>query len=175
MKTLSMLATALIAGVIGCAPAGEGGPEGDTFIAFATHFKGFRSWESFPVTTGGGDPVHTGGPRTEYLKERPAEGADEFPVRTILVKETDTEALADRTVFAMVKRGGDYNASGATGWEWFELKNIDDQTVDIVWRGVGPPAGEKYGGDPNAGCNSCHEGARSNDFVLSTAIRLSDL
>ncbi len=175
MKTSSILGLASLLAVMGCAPASETAPQGDTFLAFASHFKGFRTWEPFPVTTGGGDPVHTTGPRTEYLKARPDEGASEFPVRTIIVKETDTEALADRTVFAMVKRGGDYNASGAAGWEWFELKNIDEQNVSIVWRGVGPPAGEQYGGDPNAGCNSCHEGAAKNDFVLSTALQLSDL
>lgn len=175
MRITSWLALAPLAWALGCAPASSGDADGETFIAFATHFKGFRSWESFPVTTGGGDPVHTSGARTEYLQARPAAGADAFPVRTIIVKETDAEPLVDRTVFAMVKRGGDYNASGATGWEWFELKNIDEESVDIVWRGVGPPAGEKYGGDPNAGCNSCHEGARDNDFVLSTALRLDDL
>jgi hypothetical protein len=42
----------------------------------------------------------------------------------------------------------------------------------VVWRGVGPPSGEAYGGDPTA-CNTCHAAARDNDSVLSSRIRLS--
>lgn len=166
-----------LAWILGCAPSGDGGDgtQTGTFLAFASSFAGFRHWESFQVPPGDGNTVHTMGPRTEYLNQRPAAGSAEFPVKTIIVKETTTEALADRTVFAMVKRGGDYNAQGAAGWEWFELKNVDENTVDILWRGVGPPAGEKYGGDPNAGCNSCHLGAKDNDFVLSKSIRLEDM
>ena len=173
-----LLLTGILGALLGCAPAsGEtGGDAGDTFLAFASSFKGYRDWEAFPVPEGSGDgTVHTLGPRTEHLNKRPAEGATEFPVGTILVKETTTEALADRKVFAMVKRGGDYNAEGAAGWEWFELQNVTEQDVLIVWRGVGPPAGEMYGGDPAAGCNSCHVGGKANDYVLSTTVTLEDL
>jgi hypothetical protein len=153
--------------LLGCGPGGGGGApvEGDTFLAFASSFKDFRTWESFPVDEVDDATVHTTGPRVEYLNERPDDGSSAFPVRTIIVKEFTEGALADRKVFAMVKRGGDYNLKGAAGWEWFELQNLDDSTVDIVWRGVGPPVGEKYGGDPNASCNSCHKGAANNDFV----------
>lgn len=173
---LSTLALTLVLGA-GCGSGGGApGGSGDTYLAFASSFAGFRKWESFPVPEGSGDgTVHTLGPRTEYLNQRPGDGDTEFPVGTIVVKETTSEALADRKVFAMVKRGGDYNSAGAEGWEWFELKNLDESTVDIVWRGVGPPAGEMYGGDPNAGCNSCHGAAKDNDFVLSTEIKLEDL
>jgi hypothetical protein len=148
----------------------------DSFIAFAKHFSGFRTWESFPLpaSTATGD-VHLEGARTEYLNERPPEGSTSFPVGTIIVKEMDDGALPDRQIFAMVKRGGTYNQAGASGWEWFELQNVDESTVTIVWRGVGPPAGEMYGGDPNGGCNGCHGGAKSNDFVLSEALSLDKL
>jgi len=170
----TLVLTLGLAAGCGAPESGEGG--GETFLAFASSFEGFRGWESFPVPEGMGDgTVHTLGPRTEYLNRRPAEGDTEFAVGTILVKETTSEALADRKVFAMVKRGGDYNAAGARGWEWFELKNLDEERVSIVWRGVGPPAGEMYGGDPNAGCNGCHVGAKENDFVLSDAITLEGL
>lgn len=167
----------LAAAVAGCGPGGAAaGDAGETYLAFASSFAGYRGWEAFPVPEGSGDgTVHTLGARTEHLNKRPAEGATEFGVGTIIVKETTSEALADRKVFAMVKRGGDYNAQGAAGWEWFELQNLDEQAVRIVWRGVGPPAGEMYGGDPKAGCNGCHVGAADNDFVLSTAITLEAL
>lgn len=173
----SLLPALLLAAALpACGPSsGETTPEGDTFLAFASSFKDFRKWEAFPVPEGEADVVHTLGPRTEYLNHRPAAGATEFGVKTIVVKETTTEALADRKVFAMVKRGGGYNSAGAAGWEWFELKNIDESNVDIVWRGVGPPAGEMYGGDPNAGCNSCHLGGASNDYVLSAGLDLEAL
>jgi len=173
---LSKVLLALSLAVLGCAPSGGGEEEGESYLAFSSSFQGFRKWEAFPVPEGaGGDPVHTMGPRTEYLKHRPGDDDTAFPVRTIIVKESNEGTLGDRTVFAMVKRGAGYNAQGAAGWEWFELKNLDETNVDILWRGVGPPAGEKYGGDPNAGCNSCHEGAADNDFVLSSKIRLGGM
>lgn len=175
--SLPAIALGLAVSVGGCAPPSDTEvPVGDTYLAFASSFKGFRTWESFPVDDMGDDVVHIAGPRTEYLNQRPEAGDTTFPVKTIVVKESeDVAALADRKVFAMVKRGGDYNSKGATGWEWFELKNIDEENVDIVWRGVGPPAGEMYGGDPNAGCNGCHVGDPDNDFVLSAGLDLEAL
>jgi hypothetical protein len=55
----------------------------------------------------------------------------------------------------MVRRGGTYNRQ-LPGWEWFEITPVDDHRSHIVWRGVGPPKGEEYGGDPNGSCNTCH-------------------
>ena len=55
---------------------------------------------------------------------------------------------------------------GARDWEWFEI--IEDPTT-IVWRGLGPPNGESYGGDPDA-CNSCHTQCAGNDFVCSPTL-----
>ena len=77
-------------------------------------------------------------------------------------------------IFGRVKRGGGYNVGGANGWEWFELKNLDEQQSTIIWRGVGPPVGEMYAGDPNGGCNGCHGVASSNDFVLSEPLTLKN-
>ncbi len=73
-----------------------------------------------------------------------------------------------------MKRGGGYN-SGAPGWEWFDLALLDDASdgVRIVWRGVGPPAGETYGGDPAAGCNSCHV-ACDNDAICAKPLALGN-
>ena len=72
---------------------------------------------------------------------------------------------------AMVKRGANFNALGARGWEWFELVE-GPRGVAINWRGLGAPDGEGYGGDPLGTCNSCHQMAAGNDFVLSEALTL---
>ena len=92
---------------------------------------------------------------------------------TIIVKEPSDGDLTTRQIFAMVKRGGDFNPTGAVNWEWFELQNVDSATVQIVWRGFGPPAGETYGGNP-AFCNGCHVIAADNDDVWSSALQLSN-
>ncbi len=179
LQILGAIAAAALAscGSSDAAPSADtAGATSATYLAFGDAFQGFRSWESFkvPADSAAATGVHTSGPRTEYLKSRPAKGSTSFPVGTIIVKQFDDER-SDGQIFAMVKRGGDYNAAGASGWEWFELQNASDGTTAILWRGVGPPSGEKYGGDPSGGCNSCHGTARDNDFVRSSAIRLSEL
>jgi len=147
--------------------------DGSTFLAFTPAFEGWRTWERFPLGEGDAQgQAHLAGPRTEYLNKRPPTGSTRFPVGTIIVKELEVGDLGDRKVFAMVKRGGTYNAASAPGWEWFELHNAPDGTMgSIVWRGFGPPAGEQYGGDKN-GCASCH--ATGNDFVHGAALALSN-
>lgn len=162
-----------------------GGSDGDdgasvdqtgSFLAFDADFAGWRGWEAFHLPDAPSDGVvHLAGPRTEYLNARPPKGSHEFPVGTIIVKELETGAMQDRKVFAMVKRGGGYDAAAAPGWEWFELSNNPDGSFKrIVWRGLGPPAGEQYGGDPS-GCSGCHSASKDNDYVSPTALRLSDL
>jgi hypothetical protein len=189
------------AAVSGCQAAGASSPpDAQYFVAFAPDFYGFHDWPSaiaVPAPTlptpqsgagdgglrdgGSGDGgladagadggIHSG-PLTVYWNRAPVAGSTSFPVGTIIVKEGDSGDLTTRQIFAMVKRGGDFNPTGAVGWEWFELKNIDEDSDAIVWRGVGPPAGERYGGDP-ATCNDCHAQAASNDCVWSSALQLA--
>lgn len=147
-------------------------PTGESLIAFASSFTDFRTWAAYPVTETD-TTVHITGPRTVYLNHAPPHGSKAFPVGTIIVKESEDAALTERKIFAMVKRGASYNASGAQDWEWFELKNVDASRVTIIWRGVGPPAGETYGGDASGGCNTCHTEASANDYVRSSALSLS--
>jgi cytochrome P460 len=161
--------------IAACAPAEstpDADPVGDTFLAVDSSFNGFRTWEAFAMPPGENGTIHTAGVRTTYLNHAPKTGSTEFPVGTIIVKESEDGPIADRQVFARVKRGGGYNAGGAAGWEWFELKNEDPQRSTRIWRGVGPPVGEKYGGDPNGGCNGCHGAAKDNDYVLSGPLQL---
>jgi hypothetical protein len=166
----------VVAALASCA-GGGGAPTTNAdadFLAFDEDFRGYHSWHGYDVT-GDADLVgiHDGSTVTEYLRELPPSGSTEFPKGSIIVKEA-TGGTIPHEIFAMVKRGNDWNTSGVVGWEWFELENLDDgkDGVKRIWRGVGPPAGEMYGGDPNAGCNPCHA-ACGNDGVCAKPLNLS--
>jgi hypothetical protein len=145
----------------GAADSGVG-PTAGEFIAYTADFDGYRAWSHITVVDdgGAGGSVHVQTPLIEYINRPPPAPTAAFPVGTILVKEAATGDPGTRQAFAMAKRGGDYNAAGAAGWEWFELQNIDSSgTVEILWRGTAPPAGEVYAGNVNGDCNTCHEKA----------------
>jgi hypothetical protein len=151
----------------GCGASAEDVDAGPTFVAFPTDFKGFSTWKH--VTFENGEALglsHVAGPRTVYINREPPADATAFDVGTIIVKVTDL----DGKIFARVKRGGTFNSKGAAGWEWFELLETAQHDILVKWRGVGPPLGETYGGDPNAGCNMCHKGAVASDYVLSPGL-----
>lgn len=107
----------------------------------------------------------------EYLNKPPPSGSAEFPIDTIIVKEGTDGAVLGRLYFAMVKRSATWNADGARGWEWFELENLAEGSVRIVWRRE-PPLGDMYGGDPSSTCNTCHVQC-GNDSVCAKAVQLS--
>jgi hypothetical protein len=156
----------LVAALAACGPTSGAPPAGASdggdgqFVAFAADFAGYRTWAHITVVDDGGDPTHAAAVLTEYINESvPAAGVP-FPVGTIIVKEPTTGDPDTRQAFAMVKRGGTYNAGGAAGWEWFELQNVDDAgDVGILWRGTAPPLGEKYAGNISGDCNTCHQTA----------------
>jgi hypothetical protein len=167
-------AIAAAAGVLGaCGGGGGGGPEdaSRTFLAFSSTFAPFRSWTSFHSDGPADDntfPPDVLGPRTQYINTPPPHDATEFPVGTVIVEVRES---GTQKIFGAVKRGGGFNAGGATNWEWFELS---DAPVTIVWRGVGPPLGDTYGGDPNGGCNTCHlRCGAGNDYVCSPRLALA--
>lgn len=138
------------------------------FVAFSGDFQGFRAWPSFtmPAAPDQGGGAHVAGDRTVYVNQVPPAGATEFPKGTIVIKEMKG---ADPKLFAMVKRGGGYNGTGAVDWEWFEVRELSgDSLMDVEWRGVGPPAGEEYAGNAEGGCNGCHA-ASPHDGVLSAS------
>lgn len=147
---------------------GGGTTEPDTFIAFNTSFAPFRTWpmrHSDGPIDDGTLPPGVAGPRDQYVNEIPPPGSLEFPVGTMIVEvRTDIGKI-----FASVKRGGDFNAGGAKDWEYFELA---ENPVMYVWRGLGPPLGDTYGGDPN-GCNNCHRACEANDYICSPVLQLA--
>lgn len=175
--TLTVLA-AVGGGIGGCSSDGNESAtqSADTacFVAQSSDFTPFKTWPSnhYDAPTDLAGNVHVAGPRTEYWNRAPEKGALTFPVGTIIVKAIETSSTSAHHVFAMVKRGCGFNASGAKDWEWFEL---GDQN-QILWRGVVPASGDSYNGDPTGGCNGCHgKGCAANDSVCSpsTALHLS--
>jgi hypothetical protein len=153
-----------------------------SFVAFARDFAGFRSWERHAVR-GAMVPIGAApGPTFVYVNRRAPAGAHRWPVGTILIKTIETGAPHEWTIHAMVKRGVPYNARGAIGWEFFELRlpeNGGDPVV--VWRGPGPPTGHGYaaigrdaGSDPiPLVCNDCHAAAWQSDGVLTPSLALA--
>jgi len=179
-NSVSTLGLAAVLGVAGAAAACSGDDAGsDTdggacFIAFDPTFDGFRQWTSFSYNapSDGDGGVHVSGPRIEYTKTLPPHGVAQFPVGSLIVKEVGIDDPANHHIFAMVKRGCDFNAQGAAGWEYFELTEVTGGAT-IKWRGVVAPAGDNYGAD-GSNCNGCHAACTDNDSICSQYIRLSD-
>ena len=144
--------------------AADAGPS--PFIADQGDFSGFTTWESFDGGTEAMDNLAVEGQRTIYLNQRPPHGSIQFPQGTIIVKTT-----AGAPTFGMAKRGGEFNATGALGWEWFQLASDGGTDVQIVWRGAGPPVMFTY--STGGTCNSCHFSGYFNDFVEGSALQLS--
>ena len=140
---------------------------GDTFVAFNDAFAPFRTWTMVHDELLDPDmtlPAGVAGPRDQYINKLPPAGSTEFPIGTIIVEvRTDTGKI-----FVSVKRGGDFNPTGALNWEYFELT---ENPVMYLWRGVGPPDNDTYGGDVN-GCNSCHRQCAANDYICSPKLQL---
>jgi hypothetical protein len=187
------LALVLGAGAAGCSvvpAAGDGG--GGQFLAFASTFNGFHSWPSAPAMpspnlppfdAGGVGPdggATDGGihppPETEYWQIPTPPVGNAFPLGTIIVKETEEPDPTARQVFAMVKRGANFNENGAKNWEFFELINNPDGSEKVNWQGYGPSSAtmDLYGGNPQV-CNNCHVLAAPNDYIWSAALQLSNL
>lgn len=149
------------------------------FIAFQTNFADYRDWKSELVAEDPEGLGHLTGTRYVYISEMPPNGSEAFPTGTMIVKEAQNgEDRADWDIFAMVKRGNNYNATGAHGWEWFELTWIGDVPA-IAWRGPTSPANSGYtdlDGDTAASgdCNACHAGAWQNDYVIDAALQLQE-
>ncbi len=180
-KILALTAVTLAGScAIGCTTAATSDEaDAGVFVAQASDFSGFHSWASTPGVgpVGAPDPsaatdggIHSG-PMTTYINQKPPHGSTSFPVGTIIVKEQNDPQLTDRQIFAMVKRGGGYNLAGAVDWEWFELRNLDANDVEIVWQAI-PLSAESYASNPNV-CNDCHLLIKTNDYVWTQGLSLS--
>lgn len=161
---------------LGC---GEEVPcDGVEYVAMARDFESYRHWKRYVLQE---PDLRLGtGARTVYIDPPPPRDATVFPLCTRIVKvgeegDDPTEWL----MVAMAKRGGDYNADGAVGWEWFDLDLTDRGVPAIEWRGPVPPEGRGYecalgeddGGVEIGDCNTCHA-ASANDAVLTAELAL---
>jgi hypothetical protein len=156
-------------------PDGDG--PGSSFIALQRDFAGFESWSSYDL---GESPLegHPPGERVAFINRTPDPGLEVFPVGTMIVKTAQSGPFEDWLIHAMVKRGGDFNRTGADGWEWFELKFSASRQPVLVWRGEVPPNGERYGClagtcEDAPDCNGCHMDSKSNDFVAAPSLMLN--
>jgi hypothetical protein len=150
-----------------------------TFIALDRDFIGFTNWRRSDL---GSDPIagHPSGPRFGYLNRPVAQGTTHYPLGPIIVKTIGSDP--DPTtweIFAMAKRGGDFNAEGARDWEFFRLRWVADGP-HIVSRGrtaVDPEdGGSGYTGSLDSAfgemCNNCHGAqAAATDHVLSPLLQ----
>lgn len=156
-------------------------PKPDPYIALERDFQNYGEWPELdigPIEQQG--TTHEAGDARIWVNAMPPTGATEFPVGTTIVKQAVADGEGRRRTFAMVKRGGGYNAKGSPGWEWFELAQRADDSTALLWRGPDVRAGDSYRpgpeghlDDPMGGCNGCHQMAQKNDFVLNEALRLS--
>src|SRR5262245_4827739 len=152
-----------------------------TFIALDSDFADFRSWKRVPL---GDAPLvgHPPGQRFGYLNHAAPRGATAYPVGTLIVKTVEATPVPEQwEIFAMGKRGGNFNAGGARNWEFFRLR-FGGGVVHIVSRGltaIDPEAdgGGGYLGNLESGfadlCNGCHgtPASAATDHILSPALQ----
>jgi hypothetical protein len=171
---------ALVVGLALCAGCNE--PRAQTFVALDSDFAPFRTWERVAL---GDAPLmgHPPGPRFGYLNHRARKGATAYPLGTIVVKTIEPSAAPETwEIFAMAKRGGDFNPAGARDWEFFRLKFFHG-IVHVVSRGEDPFDPDADGGlcgySCNSGalvggqCNDCHgtPASAATDHILSAALQ----
>lgn len=165
------LALALAASLACAACGADPGEEAGTFVAFQQHFTPYRSWTSVNL----GMRTLVGHPTGEAVvyANRPVPTACAWPVGSILVKEIRTgEDQRAWELFAMVRRGGSYDANPAAGWEFFTLGLAANGAPVITGRGINPGI-DTYSGAGGGGCNGCHGAPAAHPFdsVLTEAFR----
>lgn len=150
-----------------------------TFVATEADFVDFDRWERFERSDQSFLPSHLGGETYVYLNRRPPEGAERYPVGTIVIRVTQAGPASDWEVHAMALRGDGYNAEGAVGWEYFDLeieRTGEQLTPRIHWRGEGPgDEGDGYAHGAEGvqlGCNHCHGAVPELHGLLGEELRL---
>jgi hypothetical protein len=106
-----------------CLPACDGHrpqvrrlPERRVFIALERDFADSRSWGSLALTTlPARGNTHAEGQHRVFINALPPPGTAPFPVGTLIVKEVHAVEPDQNRLFAMAKRGADFNAQGARG------------------------------------------------------------
>jgi len=161
-----------------CETEDDGVQRTEPFIALVRDFEGFQEWESFAVPSPAAGP-HAGSDVVVFINDRPKKDVETFPPGTVIVKAVQDGAPQAWNLHAMVKRGADFNAAGALGWEFFDLRLSNEEVPVIIWRGPKPPLGHGYElanpedlNPDDTDCNTCHTSAH-NDAVLSTDLQFT--
>ncbi len=131
-------------------------------------FAGFPSWTRTPVPT---TDVYEHAVYSNAL----ADQGPPWQLGAAFVRAEESGPQQAWLLHGMVRRGGDFNAGLATGWEFFGLFIDEQGTVELIWRGDHPPLGAGYAepdtgvadagpnGLPAGDCNGCH---RDPDAVI---------
>jgi hypothetical protein len=137
------------------------------FVASSSDFANFRNWTQVASVQGSSPSLgeaHKGNDenatRTIYVKDNVEREADgNFPVGTLIVKDTKDADGNTIEVTAMVKRGNDFNPTH-NDWEWFMLTPDGNIMEDngMIARGAMLMDGM---------CGACHTQVKNNDFVFS--------
>lgn len=137
------------------------------FLVQDSDIADFTSWYSQPFVI---DPIadifYPPGSRFGFINHVAAPGATSYPIGTIIIKAIENSK--DPTtwqLFGMSKRGGDYNAAGAVGWDFF-LPRFENGVPHIYSSGLTPTVdGNPDMGAVNEGsyfaggqiaCDVCH-------------------
>jgi hypothetical protein len=176
--TLALLVAAGWLG--GCGGATK--PPVEQFVAADSDVADFWTWYTQPfVADAVADIVYPPGSRVGFLNHRPPAGTTSYPLGTIIVKAIENDNVpANWELFGIAKRGGDYNAAGAHGWE-FLLLRVDDGVAHIYSRGLTPTVdgradmvvneGSYFAGGQVA-CDVCHgqKMYAPTDFIIDTPL-----
>ncbi len=160
-----------------------GGGDGSSdrvFIALQQDFADYASWQKFYF---GHEPLegHPTGPRYGFVKQTLRPGELKYPIGDIIVKVIEVSAEPSSwDLFAMAKRGGNFNPTGAKNWEFFSLSLATSGVPVIVARGIdaSDPAnslGHGYAGATGnfIRCNGCHGDPTmaKNDYILNPELQ----
>jgi hypothetical protein len=141
--------------------------ESNEVIATDETFTGFQNWtlvaqEQGPDPALG--PAHAGNDTTVtrfiYFEDDATRVNGEYPIGTVIVKETYNPDKSIHELTAMVKRGNDFNPD-ANDWEWFMLT----PEGNIMTDGEGNPV--RGANLMNGMCTGCHAQAADLDYAFS--------
>jgi len=136
------------------------------YIADNNSFANFRSFTKV-AENNGPDPAlgmaHSGNDSTVtryiYFKDDASVSNGQYPIGTIIVKESKNTSGSVAEVTAMVKRGNNFD-SGGNNWEYFMLET--DGKIAMDGSGMAMRGASLMGGM----CNSCHSNA-AIDYIFS--------
>jgi hypothetical protein len=131
------------------------------FVASDETFSNYTSWKLIAQKSGPSPSLssaHNGNDslaaRRVYDKGNESRTKGQYPVGTVLLKETKNAAGTIIELTAMVKRGKAFNAA-QNDWEWFMLNPTDGKIMD---RGASLM---------NGMCGGCHSALSDKDYVFS--------